>query len=75
MALELEFETRDAFPLKASATVVLNRYGQVDGGLPMATPECASMGALEGELKLMERQISEIRREAKRRFIAAGISS
>jgi len=75
MALELEFEVPGDLT-KASAVVVLNPVWRKDeSGPPRLTTDCATMGDLEGQLKLLEQQIARIRDEARRKFIMAGISN
>ena len=75
MALELDFEEGGDVSGPA-AYVVLNQYsGSPVTGLPSLTPDCMSMSELEGQLSLIEGQIDQIRIQAKRRFLAAGISN
>ncbi len=73
MALELKFIKRSGV-MPPTARVVLNGYSTPEG-LPSITPECVSMGELEGELVLLERQISAIRKEAAKKFLAADESN
>jgi hypothetical protein len=76
LTLKLEFKVPGRTALNASATIFLTDFSTVEkGGLPAVSSICASIGELEGELHLIEMQIASIRNEAKRRFLAAGISN
>jgi hypothetical protein len=73
MPFELLFRA-PAGPLRASATVLLNPHFKHDG-VPMITPECATYAELDAELRVVEEWIARIRRQAKSKFAAAGISN
>jgi hypothetical protein len=75
MGLELEFKVPGETGTKASATITLNRFTEGESGLPQVSTMCATMGELEGQLKMLEGQIANIRREAQRKFVMAGISN
>jgi len=74
MRLQLEFvQPTDVMP--AEAYVVLNSFSTSNtSGLPCLTPDCTAMGELDYWLKELEGQIAEIRKDTKRRFLAAKTS-
>jgi hypothetical protein len=75
MKLELRFRNRSGL-LPAQATIVLNCYNiDEDDPRPNVTDDCESMAIFEGELRRIEMQLAKIRAEAKRKFLATGISN
>ena len=74
MALELEFIQQPLDVIPPTARVVLNPVIMMSG-LPSVTTDCVTMGELEGQLMLLERQIAAIRKAAKQKFVSAGISN
>jgi hypothetical protein len=67
------FHGENCFP-KVSAQVVLEPYQTSrKTGMPAATCERDVMHEFEGELRYLETQIAEIRRDARRKFAAAGV--
>jgi hypothetical protein len=74
MRLTLEFSPQN-LPSPATAQVALNSYSRSESGLPLLTSDCTNMTELEIELRQIEKQIAEIRVDAKRKFVAAGISN
>jgi hypothetical protein len=74
MHLDLEFH--EASPLtNATAYVVVSDFEHSPDGLPCLAEDCVSMTELEAELQHLEDHIAQIRAEAKRRFLRAGVSN
>jgi hypothetical protein len=71
--LELRFR-RPSHGIPARAVVVLDTHSiDAETGLAQATTMCASMTELEGQLRLLENQIAEIREKARASFADAGV--
>jgi hypothetical protein len=73
LKLEFMFHGENCFP-RVSAQVALDPY-QVSRktGMPAATRECDVMHEFERELQDLEIQIANIRKDAKQKFIDAGV--
>ena len=76
MALKLRFAGtgKSAFS-KPTATIVLDGFASSEDGRPCVISNCVNMLEMDAQLRRIERQIADIRREASRRFVAAGVSN
>jgi hypothetical protein len=68
--LDLYFQQGNLGP--SSAQVTMKEWTSTEKGLPLMTPEAASLSEFEGYINQMQRDLHEIRKRARQLFGPAG---
>jgi hypothetical protein len=69
--LQLKFERPDLRSTAGNAWIIPGDHGHDQGGWPLLTPHCATLGELEWHIDRFQAELEEIRKQARRQFAAA----